>query len=655
MKYYEVAPLTYIGKETNVLTYCSQTLILPGSLVIINLRNKKITGIVLAETQKPTFDTKDIVEILFETPALTPAMIEVARWMSKYYSASLVSVLNTMIPSGITKKRRTVAAKEPTKISEDDKVLTTDQKRVFDEIEQDIGKRPQLLFGVTGSGKTEIYLQLIQKELASGRGAIVLVPEISLTPQALERYSARFGNRVAILHSYLKETERFAAWKSVLDGKKDIVIGSRSALFAPVRNLGLIIVDEAHEGSYKQDQTPRYAATKVAEMIKELTNCGLVFGTATPTIEMYYHAEKGGYGMRTLNKRIVQDAMPVIEIVDMRHEFHYGNMSIFSEKLQAKVKETLAAKGQIMLFINRRGMSTFVSCRDCGYVVQCPNCDIPLTFHYDDLRLTCHHCGHTEAPAVQCPKCQSMAIKYFGSGTQRVEQEIKKLFGEVRVSRMDKDTTKTTGSHEALYKDFAQNETDIMIGTQMITKGWDLPNVRLIGIISADAMLNYPDFHANERTYSLLTQIAGRTGRGEHKGIVLIQTYCPDNPVFEAVRKHDYKLFYQKELLARQELHYPPFAKMVKLLYNNESNQEAETQANTFAGKLLASELTGALGIEIVGPSPAYLPKLNRSYRWQIALKVTKPSDPKQIELVNFIEKNTNNNWSIDIDPVSLM
>jgi primosomal protein N' (replication factor Y) (superfamily II helicase) len=655
MKYYEVAPLTYIGKDTNVLTYSSESLVLPGILAIINLRNKKCTGLVLKEVAKPKFETKEIVETLFNKPVLTLEMIELAHWISKYYSATLVSVLNTMIPSGITKKRRLTTPKQSTEVSDSQKKLTPDQQHIFSEIEKDLSQRPQLIFGVTGSGKTEIYLQLIQKELELGHGVIVLVPEVSLTPQAMERYSARFGNRIAVLHSYLKETERFASWKAVLDGEKDIVIGSRSALFAPVKNLGLIIIDEAHENSYKQDQTPRYDATKVAEKMKQLTKCGLVFGTATPSIEMYYRAENGDLGLRILNKRIVQDVMPDVEIVDMRHEFQYGNKSIFSEKLQAAIRETLAAKGQIMLFINRRGMSTFVSCRDCGYVMQCPNCDIPLTFHYDNMRLTCHHCGHTEAPAVQCPKCKSMAIKYFGSGTQRVEQEIKKLFGEVRVSRMDKDTTKTTGAHEILYNNFAQNDVDIIIGTQMIAKGWDIPNVRLVGIVSADAMLNYPDFHANERAYNLITQIAGRTGRGEHEGKVIIQTYTPENPVFEAVQKHDYQLFYKRELQSRQELHYPPFAKMVKLLYNNESNEEAETKATELAEILQNEGIYGQLGIETVGPSPAFLPRLNRNFRWQIALKITKPNENNQIKLIDYLEKNMDNNWSIDIDPVSLM
>ena len=638
MKYYEVAPLTYIGRETNVLTYSSNTDIAAGTLVTIPIRGKSVSGIVIKSVKKPDFTTKEITNVYIEKPIISDNMLKLAHWTGEYYLSSLPNVLTTMIPSGIIKKRRKMVIDTVPATKDEHKKLTADQTLVLKDIKANLGKKPQLLFGVTGSGKTEIYLQLIDEQIKAGKGAIVLVPEISLTPQALERYSARFGNRVVLLHSYLLETERFAIWKQVLLGEKDIVIGSRSALFAPLPNLGLIIIDEAHESSYKQDSNPRYEATKVAEMLAELSGCGLVFGTATPNIDMFYRAEQGAYDLRSLNKRIVQEHMPEIEVVDMRHEFQFGNKSIFSEKLQAEIQTALAAKGQVMLFINRRGMATFVSCRDCGYVAGCPNCDIPLTFHYNDMQLTCHHCGHREAPPVTCPKCSSMAIRYFGSGTQKVEQEIVKLFGNVRVARMDHDTTDKVGDHERLYKSFAQNEVDILIGTQMITKGWDLPNVRLVGIVSADAMLNYPDYRANERAYQLITQIAGRTGRGEHTGKVIIQTYTPDNPIFKSIMAHDYTLFYKTELEVRQELGYPPFANLVKLLYNNESQTKAEAEAARVAGLLS--------DYRIIGPSPAFIPRLNGKYRYQILVK----DNPTKI-----IAEITNDNWLIDIDPVSLI
>jgi len=647
MNYYEVAPLTYIGKNTNVLTYSSETDLEPGLLVRVPIRGKSVSGIILNQVVKPTFETKEITNVELEKPIISLQMLTVAAWISEYYAASLPSVLTTIIPSGVAKKRRKVVADTIPAKKDSRKNLTTDQTDVFKDTVKGLGHKPQLLYGVTGSGKTEIYLQLIEEQLKQGKGVIVLVPEVSLTPQALERYSARFGDKVVLLHSYLLETERFAAWKQIFDDEKSIVIGSRSALFAPMPNLGLIIIDEAHESSYKQDQNPRYEATKVAEKISEITGCGLVFGTATPSIEMFYRAKQGTLDLRTLNKRIVQDKMPGIEIVDMRHEFQYGNKSIFSEKLQAEIRATLAAKGQVMLFINRRGMATFVSCRDCGYVAGCPNCDIPLTFHYNDMRLTCHHCGHTEAPPVTCPKCSSMAIKYFGSGTQKVEQEIHKLFGDVRVSRMDHDTTQKSGAHESIYKDFESGKVDILIGTQMITKGWDIPNVRLVGIVSADSMLNYPDYRANEKAYQLITQIAGRTGRGEHEGKVVIQTYTPENPIFSAIQKHDYVLFYESEIGAREELSYPPFANLVKMLYNNDSQEKSETEANRLA-ELLRE-------IPMIGPSPAFIPRLNSKYRYQITLKVNAPKEANFIKVVGKVSKLINDNWSIDIDPVSLI
>jgi len=647
MKYYEVAPLTYIGKNTNVLTYSSETDLAVGLLVRVPIRGKSVSGIILKEVQKPSFDTKEVTKVELEKPIISEQMLTVASWISEYYASSLPSVLTTIIPSGVAKKRRKIVANTIPATKDTHKTLTTDQTKVFSEIQKNLGNKPQLLYGVTGSGKTEIYLQLIEEQLKQKKGIIILVPEVSLTPQALERYSARFGDRVVLLHSYLLETERFAVWKQIFDGEKDIVIGSRSALFAPMSDLGLIIIDEAHESSYKQDQNPRYEATKVAEKIAEVSGCGLVFGTATPSIEMFYRAKQGTLDLRTLNKRIVQNKMPSIEIVDMRHEFQYGNKSIFSEKLQAEIKSTLAAKGQIMLFINRRGMATFVSCRDCGYVAGCPNCDIPLTFHYNDMRLTCHHCGHTEAPPVTCPKCSSMAIKYFGSGTQKVEQEIRKLFGEVRVSRMDHDTTQKNGAHETIYKEFESGNVDILIGTQMITKGWDIPNVRLVGIVSADSMLNYPDYRANEKAYQLITQIAGRTGRGEHVGKVVIQTYTPDNPIFGSIQKHDFTLFYESEIGAREELNYPPFANLVKMLYNNESQTKSEAEANHIA-ELLKD-------IPMIGPSPAFIPRLNGKYRHQITLKVIAKKEADFTQTVGKVSKFINDNWSIDVDPVSLI
>ena len=454
MEYYEIVPLGYNGSDEGVFTYESDMELSPGMPVSVPLRNVSKQAIVLRKAPgKPKFATKKVEKLITDNIVIPDVMLEVAEWISAYYLAGLGTVFATMLPVDLSKNRRNIKEKaESDLVLEAPKNLTAGQTKVLSEIEKTGSEKPHLLFGITGSGKTEIYMSLISKALNTGKGAIILVPEVSLTPQAVTRFQNRFGDRVALLHSYQKETERVAEWKSIYEGAKNIVIGPRSALFAPVKNLGVIIIDEAHEGSYKQDQTPRYQTVEVATKIAEAKGATLVLGTATPTVEQLYLANNGAYELHTLSKRIVQTSMPEVEIVDMRNEFHYGNKSIFSEALQRKIKETLAARKQIMLFINRRGMSTFVTCRDCGYVCKCPNCDIPLTFHYDNYSLECHHCGYRTSSPTTCPECKSAAIKFFGTGTQKVEHELHRLFGDkVRVARMDKDTTQKTGSHDALY------------------------------------------------------------------------------------------------------------------------------------------------------------------------------------------------------------
>ncbi|MDD5693459.1 MAG: primosomal protein N' [Patescibacteria group bacterium] len=522
MNYYEVAPLTYLGRETDLLTYSSDQNILTGQAVIIPLRTKNFVGITLEKTTKPSFKTKEIKKIIFDKPVISKTLLETAFWMSEYYCSPITSVLQTIIPVGLGKTRRILDDERSVPSPDFQPKLTPEQVQIVSDITQDTSDSPHLIFGVTGSGKTEIYMRLIEDTLKAGKEAIILVPEVSLTPQALDRYQARFGKRVTLLHSYLKETERFANWQSILSGEKSVIIGSRSALFAPVCNLGLVIIDEEHETSYKQDQAPRYQTVKVAEILASFSKARLILGSATPSIGSYYKTQTASYKLHTLNKRVIQDTLPEVQVVDMRNEFKYGNKSIFSEKLQGAIKKTLADNQQVLLFINRRGMSTFVNCRDCGYVATCPNCNLSLTFHYNSLRLVCHHCGYQEVVPTLCPACQSPSIKYFGTGTQRVEQELRKIVGnKYIIERMDKDTTKKRGSHEDLYNRFAKHQTDVLIGTQMITKGWDFDNLGLVGIISADTMINFPDYNASERTFDLLTQVAGRTGRGKFPGLVV--------------------------------------------------------------------------------------------------------------------------------------
>lgn len=655
MNYYEIATLTYIGKETNLLTYSSLEDLKAGHVVKISIRNKATLGVVINKVEKPSFITKEIIEIVLDKPVLTKELLKLTDWISGYYVASKVSVLQSVVPSGISKKRRKLETKELNTTLEKPLKLTTDQASVFENISNSLTIKPHLLFGVTGSGKTEIYLQLIDKVRREGKQAILLVPEISLTPQTIARFEKRFGNDVVLLHSYLKETERFANWKAVLDGEKNIIVGSRSAIFAPCQNLGLIIIDEEHETSYKQDKTPRYDAIKVAKKLAEFSGAGLVLGSATPRIETFYRANNSEYYLHTLSNRIVQTNLPKVDIVDMRHEFKYGNYSIFSEKLQQEIIKTIKAKRQVILFLNRRGMSTFVSCRECGHVETCPNCETSLTFHFNEMNLRCHYCNHQKPAPISCPECKSPAIKYFGTGTQRIEEEIKKLFGKkYRVVRMDTDTTKTTGSHENIFRDFSDNKYDILIGTQMITKGWDLPNIGLVGVISADTAINFPDFSASERTFDLLTQVAGRTGRGkEDEGKVIIQTYSPEHYSIRYAAKHDYLGFYNEEIQNREELGYPPFAKLVKLLYNNSDEELGTKTSMEFKNGI--HEALKDYEFKILGPSPAFIPKMNNKYYFQITLKLFNTDEQDILNIGNILSKLSNNEWSIDIDPTDLL
>jgi primosomal protein N' (replication factor Y) len=653
MKYFEVVPLTFIGEETEGLVYSSKNDLTSGQAVIINVRGKKMAGIVGKECPKPDFATKEIERVIDPEPVISATYLGIARYISAYYGSALTSVLQTMLPTGLAKKRRrieAVSAEKPVKAAAPP--LTADQDKVLSDIIKEKVNKPHLLFGVTGSGKTEVYLRLTEKALSEKRQAIILVPEVSLIPQTVGTFESRFPGKTTVYHSYLKETERFNNWQQIKNGEKEIIIGSRSALFAPAGNLGLIVIDEEHETSYKQDQNPRYLARHVAKKIADSTGARLVLGSATPSIESYACALAGKYHLHELKKRIKQDNLPQVTIVDMRDEFKKQNYSIFSEELQAEIKLTLEEKRQVMLFLNRRGMATFVNCRDCGYVAECPCCELPLTFHYHNLKLVCHHCGHSSGLPAVCPSCGGIAIKYFGSGTEKVELELKKLFGEkIRVGRMDRDTTQKRGSHETIFRSFAGKEVDILIGTQMITKGWDIPNVRLIGIVSADTMINFPDFSAAERTFNLLTQVAGRTGRGYLPGKVVLQTYSPDHPAIKAAKHHDYVSFYKQEMKIRKDLNYPPFAHLIKLVYNNSVQSYSEKAVCDLADAILKKHP----GQTIIGPSPAFRPKVAGRYRWQIVLKISGKTETEFIKIVSELKKLTDNNWVVDVDPISTL
>lgn len=536
-----------------------------------------------------------------------------------------------------------------------EKKLTLEQKYVLDTYNSSQNNL-FLLKGVTGSGKTEVYMRMVEEVLEKNQSAIVLVPEISLTPQMIERFKGRFGKNVALFHSKLSDGERFDEWFRVKEGKAKLVVGARSAIFLPVKNLGLIIIDEEHENTYKSDQNPKYQTKEVAEFLSEQKGCRVVLGSATPTIESYYRALIGELDLLELNSRVDGKAMPPMEVIDMRNELRSGNISLFSRELFKEIQEKLSKGEQIILFLNRRGFSTFVSCRSCGYVFKCEECDISMTYHRSGL-LVCHYCGKTKRAPQKCPKCDSKYVKFFGAGTQRVEEEVKKYFKDARVLRMDVDTTRSKDSYENIYNTFKEGKADILIGTQMISKGLDFKNVTLVGILAADMSINIPDYRAAERTFQIITQVAGRAGRGQKQGKVVIQTYTPEHYSLEYAVNYDYEGFYEKEFTVRALMKYPPFGKI--LLINGISKKE--DLLKNFMHKIsnvIKPLVEKEVDVDVLGPIPCLVSKVKENYRWQIVVKGEFNSEfAKKIkELLYDENKNVYNDIriSMDINPNNL-
>ncbi|MCQ2437091.1 MAG: primosomal protein N' [Clostridia bacterium] len=512
-----------------------------------------------------------------------------------------------------------------------DPELMPEQKRAVDQInaalEKDGGRF--LLNGVTGSGKTEVYIRVIRHALAMGKSAIVLVPEIALTPQMVSWLHARFGDTAAVLHSRLSDGERYDEWRRIRFGKAKVVIGARSAVFAPVENLGVIVVDEEHEHTYQSDKRPRYDAREVARHRAESAGAVLILGSATPSVETYMRVQptvrpENRLELIELRQRVKGRPLPEVDVVDMRGELEKGNRSIFSTKLLVSLKHCLAEGRQAILFMNRRGYSTFVSCRACGYVVKCGQCDVSMTYHRTDETLRCHYCGATQAPPKVCPQCGSRYIKYFGVGTQQVEEEVKKCFPEARTVRMDNDTTRQKDAHEKLIDEFRSGRANVMIGTQMIAKGLDFPNVTLVGVIAADATLNLPDYRSVERTFQLLTQVSGRAGRADVPGKVVIQTYDPDHYGIRLAAKQDFRAFYEKESVFRRRALYPPFTVIARIVYTAKTAEQAQAAAEADAEKL--DQWIDETGIrrDVIQMRALEAPisLLRGMSRWQIFMKV---------------------------------
>ncbi|MCX6003865.1 MAG: primosomal protein N' [Chloroflexi bacterium] len=509
-----------------------------------------------------------------------------------------------------------------------------------------------LLHGVTASGKTEIYLQALAEAVKLGKRGIVLVPEIALTPQTIERFSARFPGRVAILHSQLSLGEQFDEWQRIRNGEVDVVVGPRSALFAPQPNLGLLIIDEEHEWTYKQhDQSPRYHARDAAIKLAELTGVVVILGSATPSTETYYCGQRDDYRLLQLPERVVPTEnapLPKVEVVDLREELKAGNRSIFSRALSQAISQVLTNREQAILFLNRRGAATAIQCRNCGFALKCKRCDIPLTYHLDADSLICHRCNYqTKAPQI-CPNCLSRRIRYLGIGTEKVEEELKSAFPQARLLRWDSDVTQRRHSHEAILNKFRSHEADILIGTQMVAKGLDLPLVTLVGVVVADTSLNLPDFRAGERTFQLLSQVAGRAGRGPSGGQVIIQTYCPEHYAVQAAAKHDYASFYEQEINFRRQLREPPFTQLACLTYTHTNDNRCREEAEKMA-RLITEErdARGIADLSLVGPAPAFMHRLRGRYRWQVILRGSYLST--FLTGIPFPQ-----GWTIDIDPVGL-
>lgn len=535
------------------------------------------------------------------------------------------------------------------------KTLTIEQENIIREYINSDDKM-FLLKGVTGSGKTEVYMKLVERVLLEEKSAIILVPEIALTPQMIERFKGRFGVNVALFHSKLSDGERFDEWFRVKEGKAKVIVGARSAIFLPAKNLGLIIIDEEHENTYKSEQNPKYQTKEVAEYLSELKGCKVILGSATPSIETYYRALTGEMKLLELNSRVDNKPMPPMKVIDMRNELKGGNKSLFSRELFIAIQERLKRKEQIILFLNRRGFSTFVSCRSCGYVFKCDECDISMTYHKNGL-LICHYCGKTKREPRECPKCHSKYVKFFGAGTQRVEEEVKKYFNNAGILRMDVDTTRDKHSYERIYNTFKNGEADILIGTQMVSKGLDFKNVTLVGILAADMSINIPDYRAAERTFQIITQVAGRAGRGDKQGEVLIQTYTPQHYSLQYAVNYDYEGFYEKEFTVRAMMKYPPFGKL--LLINGTSKKEELLKNFMHKITMMIKPLVeNCLDIEILGPIPCMISKVKENYRWQIVIKGEFDSYfSKNIKEILYDEnKNVYNDIriSMDINPNNL-
>lgn len=602
-----------------------------GKRVRVSIRAKSIVGYVVGFESEPKFkDLKLIDEVIDEKPLLDDHSLKLAEWIAAYYFCSLGQAIELFFPSPFRRGKVSMRTRQSSKVrlnGENEVVnptaldLTPLQEKVFREIVDSIDEKPGetfLLHGITGSGKTEIYLQLIERLLKKGKSSIVLIPEISLTPQTVQRFRSRFREEVSVVHSRIAEGKRFQEFERMKKGESRVVVGARSALFSPVQNLGLIVIDEEHETTYKQEETPRYHAREVAEKRAEIEKANLILGSATPSLESYYRAREGQIRLVELPQRIEGRPLPQVEIVDRRREKSGRLLEVLSNRLVEGIKEALDKKEQVLLLLNRRGFATYLHCASCGWVSVCDRCRVTLTFHHDKGMLLCHLCNKKTLPVRVCPSCHEHRIHYFGVGTEKVESEVTRLFPKARVRRMDADATRKRGSHDEILFEFRKRNVDVLIGTQMVAKGHDFPALTLVGVISADTALHLADFRSAERTFDLLTQVAGRSGRGDKPGRVIIQTFVPEHYAIHSVRQHDFVSFYNKEIEYRRELNLPPFRHLVQVMLSSRHEHQVIKSIHEFT-KLLTAHLPPET--DLLGPAPNLVSKLRGVFRWNLFLK----------------------------------
>ncbi|MGM9992552.1 MAG: primosomal protein N' [Candidatus Bruticola sp.] len=644
-----------------------------GCVVEVPLGSRFLNGVVVdvyteLSEQDKQYSLRPISQVLEAAPFWGGELMKLVQIMRQFYAGSWYDSFQTVVPTPVMKRLRSMWAKkrvlskkrlksEIKDISDYPLLpLTSEQDKAVEMIcrSADDGK-PVLLYGVTGSGKTEVYLQALHRILKQGRQGIVLVPELSLTPQAIERYCGRLGDKVGVLHSALGDAERRDYWWAMRRGELSVALGTRSAIFAPFENIGFICVDEEHESSYKQENQPRYHARQVAFMRAKQHKAALVLGSATPSIESYYLAQKGVYRLAKLNSRPGGRKLPPIRLIDMRLEKKNGGL--ISQALKEALKLRLSRGEQSVLLLNRRGFAGSLQCNACGYVPHCPNCSISLAWHRQSKKLICHYCDYRQEVSGFCPKCKDIKFKMGVPGAERLAAEIAELFPGVGISRLDRDTVSRKGSHQAILEEFSSGKTQILLGTKMIAKGLDYPRVTLVGILRADAELSQPDFRAGEHTFQLLSQAAGRAGRGDLGGEVFLQVWDAENPVIDAVVNYDYQSMYESEIKIRRQLLYPPFRRLIRFIISGEDDLQVQTAAAQ-AADILRSAFAAD---EVVGPAPCPIERLQGLYRRHLLVKAKPEYSLRQ--LVSFCtkvaaevgEKNNGTRLSVDPDPQSLI